>query len=155
MAGAVAAESGHMAGWLTWPKVKASGFSEAIGPIFWRHESGDTRCLVETTEHHRNGYGALHGGFLISCADMVLFAAAEPFLDGGTAVTSNLTCEFLGPGRAGPPLEARAEVLKGTGKLIVIRVLLAQESCSVLSFTGTLRRVPLPDSAAGDTDVSS
>lgn len=69
MAGAVVVEDGPMAGWLTWPGVDAVSFGDVVGPVFWRREGDEVRCVIEASERHRNGYGAIHGGFLMSCAD--------------------------------------------------------------------------------------
>jgi uncharacterized protein (TIGR00369 family) len=118
-------------------------FGVPIGQIWWRHlDERSTEVAIETHDGHRNGAGALHGGFLMSFADMALYAASVRSLVDVTAVTLTCNTEFLGAGLPGQPLVATMEILQETGKVIFLRGVVRQDGRAVISFSGTLRKVP-------------
>jgi uncharacterized protein (TIGR00369 family) len=114
-----------------------------MGPLYWRYLSPtQTLCQIETSGEHVNGAGALHGGFLMSFADVALYAASARSLVDFTAVTLTCACEFLSAGKPGLVLEAHLDVLKETGKTIFLRGLVVQQAETILNFSGTLRKIP-------------
>jgi uncharacterized protein (TIGR00369 family) len=143
MAGPIIVQEGPRAGWLTWPPHEKDTYGTRMGPLYWRYISPThALCQIDTNGQHVNGAGALHGGFLMSFADVALYAASARLLVDFTAVTLTCSCEFLSAGVPGMPLEAQLEVLKETGKTIFLRGLIQQEGQSVLNFSGTLRKIP-------------
>ena len=81
--------AGEWAGWLHWPD---DPYETRSGPFYVRHdEDGLTRCAFRVAPHHLNAGGVIHGGCLMTFADMVLFALAWRELSGRKAVTINLT----------------------------------------------------------------
>jgi uncharacterized protein (TIGR00369 family) len=151
MAGPIQMQDGPFAGYWTWPPHRHETFGTRLGPIFWRaRDGGKVECCIETNMSHLNGNGALHGGFLMSFADMALYAAAAPSLVDMTAVTVTCNTEFLGAGEAGPPLSADMEVLKETGKMIFLRGIVSQDGRAIIAFSGTLRKVPRRRTAPAD-----
>jgi acyl-coenzyme A thioesterase PaaI-like protein len=97
--------------------------------------------VIETGIQHTNGADFLHGGFIMSYADMVYFAIAWRSLEDVMSVTLTSTFEFVGAGRAGIPLEATGDVVKETGKLIFVRALITQNGDPVCMTTATLRKI--------------
>jgi uncharacterized protein (TIGR00369 family) len=151
MAGPIQVTDGAFAGYWTWPPHRLETFGTRLGPIYWRAAAnGQVECCIETDSSHLNGNGALHGGFLMSFADMALYAAAAPSLVDFTAVTVTCNTEFLGAGEAGRPLVAQMELLKETGKMIFLRGMVSQDGRAVIAFSGTLRKVPRKRSAPAD-----
>lgn len=136
-------EDGPLAGWRTWPAHDHVSFGNALGQIWWTDlPDGRVRVRIETQQRHVNGAGFIHGGFLMSFADMALYAGAWHSLKENTAVTLTCNTEFLGAGLPGKPLEAICEVLQETGKLIFLRGLVEQEQRPIIAFSATLRKVP-------------
>ncbi|MFZ5610512.1 MAG: PaaI family thioesterase [Pseudomonadota bacterium] len=136
---------GPDAGWLRWqatPGHEGRFAQAALPPILWREEGkGRVRARMATSHAHTNNGGVLHGGFLMSFADMALFAIAYQSLAASHAVTVTCNFEFLGVGYPDIPIEALGEVVHETGKTIFIRALATQEGRPVLNFSGTLRKI--------------
>lgn len=133
---------GPYAGWTLWGG-RDSSFSGLLGGHYVRDIDGRTEIAAEPRPQHVNNGGFLHGGYLMGIADQSLFAIARGSLSREThAVTLTFTSEFLGAGVPDKPIGGTGEVLRETGKLIFIRGLLTQDGQPILSFAGTLRKVP-------------
>lgn len=114
-----------------------------MGKLVVRKET-DTRSRLRMFPNvaHSNLGNNVHGGITLSLVDISLFAAARMVgvIEVGTAVTLDLTCQFIGAGRINEPLDAVTEVLRETGRLVFLRGLVQQEDHLVASFTGTVRK---------------
>jgi acyl-coenzyme A thioesterase PaaI-like protein len=144
---------GPYAGWLHWEDDTHDGrfVDRAIGPFLFRaNDLGDVECWApEVGRQHTNGGDALHGGYLMSVADMAYYAIASRGVGDVFAVTLTATFEFLGAGLPdGGGITATGQVLKETGKLIFVRCILYQNGAPILSSAATLRKLKFP--AVGD-----
>jgi uncharacterized protein (TIGR00369 family) len=97
-----------------------SPFAEHVGPILVRQVDGEWRCAFVAERRHCNRQGAVHGGMLMTFADVALAhigrkAYAEE------SVSVSFSFEFLAPARLGDLVEARAEILRRTGSLNFVR----------------------------------
>ena len=131
-------------GWLKWEQDdshKGRFAQSALNPIIWREEGAQVRAKMASGVEHTNNGGVLHGGFLMSFADMALFAIAYKALETTYAVTVTCNFEFLGAGEPGVDVEAVGEVIKETGKTIFVRAVAYQGDRAVLNFSGTLRKI--------------
>lgn len=132
-------EDGEWAGWYYWP---GDPFEDRTGPFFMKMgDDGFGHCAFRAEPRHMNGAGAMHGGCLMTFADMALFAIARKEMDGHHGVTMNLAADFLGPAKVGQLVEARGEVTRGGGKTIFIRGLITADGAPALSFTGIIRKI--------------
>ena len=80
-------------------------------------------------------------------AVVALFAAARMhgIIEAGTAVTLDLSVQFIGAGRVGEPLDLVLEILRETGRLIFMRGIAEQEGGAVVAaFSGTVRKPGRP-----------
>jgi acyl-coenzyme A thioesterase PaaI-like protein len=137
-------QDGPYAGWMRSGTNSNGRFADAaLGPLYFRDEPDgkSVRCVIETGIQHTNGADFLHGGFIMSYADMVYFSIAWRPLEHSFAVTLTSNYEFVGAGIAGVPLDAVGEVIKETGKLIFVRALLSQNDNPVCMTTATLRKI--------------
>ena len=136
---AVECKEGEFAGWYHW---NHDPYETRSGPFFMRREEDGTYLSAFRAEQrHMNGGGFMHGGCLMTFADFALFAIATDELDGGHAVTMNLSADFLGGAEPGALMEARGEVTRGGGKTIFVRGLITADGAPSLSFTGIIRRL--------------
>lgn len=130
-------------GWLTWDLSDPTRFNRVLGKMLVRAE-GEGRARVRMfPEHgHSNLSGAVHGGVTLAFIDVALFAGARLFglVEAGTAVTLDLSTQFIGAGRTGVPLDAEVELLRETGRLLFLRGLIVQGDDKVASFAGTIRK---------------
>lgn len=133
---------GPLKGWLTW-SLGQDPYETYNGPFGFRPEDGGAGLSAFAPQpHHLNGSGALHGGALMSFADFALFSIAHNSLKGGVqTVTLTLNAEFVGAGDLSALLYARGEVVRETGGLVFARGLITQSERTLLSFSGTLRKL--------------
>jgi len=130
---------GEFAGWQNWAY---DPFETRTGPFYFRvEETGAAVCAFRAEPRHMNGGGFMHGGCLMTFADFALFAIAHRELEGGWAVTLNLSADFLDAVRTGQLVEARGEVTRGGGKTVFVRGLVTADGAPALSFTGIIRKV--------------
>jgi uncharacterized protein (TIGR00369 family) len=129
-------------GWMTWELSDPTRFNSFLGPFLLRVDDGIARVRMTPRHEHSNLSNHVHGGALLAFIDIALFAAARGFglIEAGTAVTLDLSTQFIGGGRLGVPLEAQVELLRETGRLLFLRGLVVQEDQTVASFAGTVRK---------------
>jgi acyl-coenzyme A thioesterase PaaI-like protein len=138
--GAVTVAEGPFAGWTTWSQ-GSDPYETAIGPFYFRGDTGRARCAFQPRREHLNGGGTIHGGALMSFADFSLFAIAHNALANSHAVTLTFSSEFVGAGGLDGTVEADGEVIRETRSVIFVRGLVTQASRPLLSFSGTLKKV--------------
>lgn len=129
---------------MRWSDPTPDTFLQAIGTGYMRCEApGRAQVALETRFSHRNRLDTLHGGFLAAFADHAYFGGL--WIMGHTAqvkgVTIDLSMQYLGSGRVGPDLIAQVELLRETGRLMFMRMLLTQEGESIAASTATVRKV--------------
>jgi uncharacterized protein (TIGR00369 family) len=131
-------------GWLSWRLSDETRFNgQVMGKMIVRSE-GEGRARVRMFPEHRhtNLMGNLHGGTILSLIDVAIFAGSRMFglIAAGTAVTLDLSTQFLGAGRSGMPLDAEVELLKETRRLLFLRGLVVQDDVRIAAFSGTIRK---------------
>lgn len=131
-------------GWRRWAFRDNTRFNAFLGPLSYRIDGGIARVRMTPGPQHSNLSGAMHGGALLGFIDVALFAASRAFgvITAGTAVTLDLSTQFIGGGRTGEPIEAQVELLRETGRLLFLRGLVVQgeAEAKVAAFSGTIRK---------------
>jgi acyl-coenzyme A thioesterase PaaI-like protein len=147
VAGGQPLTDGKWAGWAAWSDPHPDTFLQAIGRGYMRAESA-TKALVglETRSSHRNRLDSLHGGFLAAFADHAYFGGlwALGHVEQINGVTIDLSMQYLGSGKVGPDLFAEVELLRETGRLMFLRMLITQDGQPVAASTATIRKAPTP-----------
>ena len=114
-----------------------------LGKMLVRSEGEHKARLRMFPGHiHRNLSNAVHGGVTLGFIDVAMFGASRMFglIDAGTAVTLDLSVQFIGAGVVGEPLDAEVELLKETGRLLFMRGLVLQGANRIAAFSGTIRK---------------
>ena len=135
-------ESPDHPGWRTWTLSDPTRFNSLLGPLLYRID-GETARVRMTPEHrHSNLRDTIHGGALLAFIDVALFAAARGFgvIVAGTALTLDLSTQFMAGGRIDHPIEAQVELLEETGRLLFLRGLVVQDEAKLVAFSGTIRK---------------
>jgi acyl-coenzyme A thioesterase PaaI-like protein len=129
-------------GWYSWRLKDDTRYNGFLGPLIVRREGDLARVRMIPARIHTNLQDAIHGGTTLGFIDVSLFAASRMFglIDAGTAVTLDLSTQFIGVGRMGEPLEAEVECLRETRRLIFMRGLVVQGDSKVAAFAGTIRK---------------
>ena len=135
-------ESPDHPGWMTWALSDPTRFNSFLGPFLLKVEGGVARVRMTPRHEHSNLQDNLHGGALLGFIDVALFAASRGFglIEAGTAVTLDLSVQFIGAGRVGDVVEAQVELLRETGRLLFLRGLVVQGAATIAGFSGTIRK---------------
>lgn len=95
------------------PLFRSSPFLERTGPFYVKGRGAQLKIGLRVLEHHLNGRGSVHGGMLMTMADIALGYAmstsAEPPVH---AVTSSLSADFAGGARLGDWVESSVDIQK-------------------------------------------
>jgi uncharacterized protein (TIGR00369 family) len=129
-------------GWYSWRLKDDTRYNAFLGKLIVRREGDLARVRMFPTHVHTNLQDAVHGGTTLGFIDVSLFAASRMFglIEAGTAVTLDLSTQFIGVGRMGEPLDAEVECLRETRRLIFMRGLVVQGDTKVAAFAGTIRK---------------
>ena len=125
-----------------WSLQSHSGtFSSHAGPYYFRKEGGPAGVAFYSEQHHANGLGVVHGGALLTLADMALWDICRREVGLFKGVTVTLNAEFVGPGPIGAFIEATGEMVKAGRKMMFARGIVSANGDALMSFSGTLKRV--------------
>lgn len=135
-------------GWLKWEMTDPSRYNGTVlGKMLVRREADGpnghrARLRMFPGHTHSNLANAIHGGVTLGFIDVAMFGASRMFglIEAGTAVTLDLSVQFIGAGVVGEPLDAEVELLKETGRLLFMRGLVVQADIRVAAFSGTIRK---------------
>jgi acyl-coenzyme A thioesterase PaaI-like protein len=129
-------------GWSSWRLKDDTRYNGFLGPLIVRREGDLARVRMFPTRVHTNLQDAIHGGTTLGFIDVSLFAASRMFglIEAGTAVTLDLSTQFIGVGRMDAPLDAEVECLRETRRLIFMRGLVVQGDTKIAAFAGTIRK---------------
>ena len=131
-------------GWVTWRLSDPSRFNgQVLGKMIVRDEGEGRATLRMFPEHrHTNLTDNLHGGTILSLIDVALFAGSRIFgiIEAGTAVTLDMSVQFIGGGKPHMALDAGVELLKETRRLVFLRGLVSQGDNRIAAYSGTIRK---------------
>ncbi len=131
-------------GWLSWRLTDDTRFNgQVLGKMLVRKEADGRAMLRMFPEHrHTNLMDNLHGGTTLSFIDVAMFGGSRMFglIEAGTAVTLDLSVQFIGAGKAHQPLDAEVDLLKETRRLLFLRGLVFQEDNRIAAVSGTIRK---------------
>lgn len=132
-------ESGEFAGWFT--DVHEPYEYESAGPFYYRVDEHGPVSAFRAQRKHMNADGVVHGGCLMSFADVSLFTIAQGQLS-GPGVTVAFNSEFLSGALEGAWIEARGEVLRAGRSLTFVRGLVTSDGTPCMNFSGTIKSRP-------------
>jgi uncharacterized protein (TIGR00369 family) len=113
-----------------------------------RSESASKARLRMFPEHrHTNLGNNIHGAAVMALIDIGLFACSRQLgiIEAGTAVTLDLSVQFIGAGKPGLPCDAVTELLKETRRLVFLRGIVEQGDGEIIAaYSGTIRKPTAP-----------
>ncbi len=140
MAAVVTETEGEFAGWQYYDAPES--FDSQIGPFYFRREdNGGSRCAFRAQQKHMNLGGRVHGGCLMSFADIALFQIAYAEMEGRSGVTVQLDSTFVDAGYLGDLIEATGEVVRAGGSLIFVRGDIRSGDRTLLTFSGIIKKM--------------
>ena len=114
-------------------------FTNVAGPFWVRRvgEGVDVEVgLIIEPRHCNEHMGFLHGGAVMTFADVALGAPCLRALGGMNAVTMQLNTHFVAPARVGEFLYCKAELVRRTKRLMFVRGLIMVDDRVVASCDG-------------------
>ena len=125
------------AGWLLLP---TTHFSAAIVPSWVKGGAGMRTVALVAHEGVVNDYGVvMHGGALMTFADMTLGMGASDALEGQPLVTVQLQYQFAGGVKLGQLVTCEAELVRRTSSLVFLRGLIKADGEVVGSTEGVFK----------------
>jgi uncharacterized protein (TIGR00369 family) len=136
-------------GWHRWLPNDSTRFNSwMFARMLVRAEpDGKARLRVYPEHHHTNLADNIHGGTVLALIDIGLFACSRMLgiIEAGTAVTIDLSVQFVGAGKPGQPCDAVTELLKETRRLVFLRGVVEQgEGNLIAAYSGTIRKPTSP-----------
>ena len=116
-------------------------FENDAGPFYWRLlNDGSHHFVLRTEERHANAHGLIHGGLMMTMADLTMAVTAKG--DPGDAyVTVSFNSEFVASGHAGDLVEARGELVRRTGSMAFVRGKIHVGETTLFVCSGVMKRV--------------
>jgi len=97
---------------------RTSPLVDLLGPFYVRGEGDDLVLGLRLAEKHTNSRGLVHGGVLLTLADVALGHAAEGSVDPpARLMTVSVSADFAGSARLGDWVEAKVDVQKVGGRM--------------------------------------
>lgn len=104
-------------------------------------DPADPRIVTLALPHHCNRSGVVHGGFLMTMADVVLSWEAVRGMENERAVTVSLNASFVSYAEKGDRIEARARLVRRAGTLSFLTCEITAAGRVVLTASGVMRRL--------------
>lgn len=111
-----------------------TGFNKYVGPVWQSPDKAE--FLLDLRDIHMNGGQSLHGGMAMAMADIVMGRTVHDALEGASALTISLNCDFIGPAKVGERLRGTAKITRRTRSIVFVTSELAVEGRPVLTATG-------------------
>lgn len=119
-----------------WTPREADGFSATIAPYWYRGGGENLEIGFNVKEEHCNGRATLHGGALMTFADIGLGSAASVALGHARCVTAQLQAYFVSAARVGDFITCRPEVVRRTSHMVFVRGLIKVGEKTIASGDG-------------------
>lgn len=115
-----------------WTRLPTVAFSGAIGPTWMRGTPGAREILLPTGTLVANDHmGMVHGGALMTFADIALGVVAVDAIGAPRCATAQLNYQFVRAVPVGTAVIARPELVRLTRRLVFVRALFAVDGETV------------------------
>lgn len=115
-------------------------FAGHAGPFYFREKGAAPGVGFYSQSHHANRGGVVHGGALMTLADMSLWDICRRVIGPFKAMTVTMNAEFIGPGPVGEFIEATGEMTRAGNTLLFARGLITAKGERLVAFSGSLKR---------------
>jgi len=123
-------------------------FMQALSPLWYaplEADAGNGVCGFFAEERHGNSLGVVHGGALLTLADVALWGAARRKIGPMHAFTVTLNSEFVEGAKIGDWVWADGEMIRAGSKMIFGRGVIWSNDRPALMYSGTLKRIEKRD----------
>lgn len=109
-----------------WQCISGRGFDDLVGPYWVLDEGEESTTGLFVEERHCNHQGTIHGGVVMTFADIGLGMGVAALLkeDRHNCVTASLQTQFISAARIGEFISCKPEVIRRTRQLVFVRGLI-------------------------------
>ncbi|MET0384674.1 MAG: PaaI family thioesterase [Polyangiales bacterium] len=118
-----------------------SAVTDPWEPIWARRTDSAIQLALRVGPNHCNSRGFLHGGVIAALADNAMGLSLGLALTGSSAVTVNLSVDYVGGARLGQWLQIEPRVLRSGGKLGFVDAVITADDALVARCNATFRIV--------------
>lgn len=123
--------------------VSMAGFNLHAGPFYRLSDEGGTRRFAfVAAEKHMNAAGSVHGGLLMTFADVAMSKTSRLATGAKSCSTVSASCDFVGPGRLGDLVEIRVRVTRRARTLVFLSANIEAQGRTLMVATGLWKIVP-------------
>ena len=120
-----------------WKCGEGKGFTGHLGPVWVLDGEKDRAVGMFVADYHCNDfYGTLHGGAIMTLADIGLGHGVARALGGAGCVTVSLQTQFVATARVGDFVICRSEVIRKSKHLVFVRGLITTGDVTVATAEG-------------------
>ncbi len=120
-----------------WVRMSGTQFNEAAGPYWVRKDASGRTVGLLSEDQHGNGYvGTIHGGVLMTFADIALGMGVVDAADTRNCVTLQLQLQFTAAAQIGSFLTGRPELVRRTSQIVFMRGLIMAGERTIASADG-------------------
>jgi acyl-coenzyme A thioesterase PaaI-like protein len=127
-----------------WRELRAAGFTNSLGRVVFRTDRGAMEGGFIAPEGIGNGNAdgdVVHGGAMMTFADIVLGFAAAKASGNPYCVTVQMTYQFVGAAKIGDFVSCKAEIVRVTGSLVFARALIRAGEHNIGSVDGLFKPI--------------
>ena len=123
--------------------ISLRGFNLHAGPFYRLPDDGAVRRFAFVAlEKHMNGSGGVHGGLLMTFADIAMSRTSRLASEARSCSTVSLSCDFVGAGRLGDLIEIRVRVTRRTRTLVFLSSEMTSGDRVLMAAQGMWKIVP-------------
>jgi acyl-coenzyme A thioesterase PaaI-like protein len=101
--------------------ISQAGFNRHAGPFYRLADDGEVRRFAFIAlDKHMNASGTVHGGLMMTFADISMSRTSRLATGAKSCSTVSLSCDFMGPGRLGDLIEIRVRAVRRTRTLVFL-----------------------------------
>ena len=115
-----------------WWKLPAGGFSAAVGEVWIGGDQGQRVIgLIAGADLGNENLGIVHGGALLTFADIALGIAVAEALGAAHCATAQLQYQFVAAARAGNFITCEPEIVRKTSQMVFVRGLVKADGLTI------------------------
>ena len=117
-------------------------FENNAGPFYYRSDTTDGILFAMIAEkRHCNSHGIVHGGLMMTMADLTMVVTARWGTDIRQFVTVSMNTDFVNAGQLGDMIYCRAELVRRTGSLAFVSARVFTDENVLLSCNAVVKRI--------------
>ena len=120
--------------------ISTGGFNRFAGPFYRLPDDGEVRRFAFVVlDKHMNSAGSVHGGVLMTFADIAMSRTSRLATGADRCSTVSFSCDFMAPGHLGELLEIRVRIARRTRTFVFLSAEIASGERALMQASGLWR----------------